>query len=129
MNFERGEQGGDRWQAARPALSAYLVLVHLLIDGGSRLQTATRTRLVGWRRKLPRRVRAALAAVVGLVTVVLAGPAVSAQAQPATPVAAHAAGQRAAPAPTECDGNATLHIHSEEHSKQTQAFPAAAPPE
>ena len=127
MNFERGEQGGDRWQAARPALSAYLVLVHLLIDGGSRLQTATRTRLVGWRRKLPRRVRAALAAVVGLVTVVLAGPAVSAQAQPATPVAAHAAGQRAAPAPTECDGNATL--HSEEHSKQTQAFPAAAPPE
>ena len=127
MNFERGEQGGDRWQAARPALSAYLVLVHLLIDGGSRLQTATRTRLVGWRRKLPRRVRAALAAVVGLVTVVLAGPAVSAQAQPATPVAAHAAGQLAAPAPTECDGNATL--DSEEHSKQTQAFPAAAPPE
>lgn len=56
---------------------------------------------------------AALAAVVGFVPVALAGPAESAEAHAATPVAALATGQtagkRVAPVATECNGVATLH--------------------
>jgi Tuberculosis necrotizing toxin len=108
MNRARAEQGGDRRQVAWPALSIYLILVHLLVGGGFRLQTATRTHPVRWLK--PSRGRAALAAVLGFVTVTFAGPAVPASAHPAAPVAAPAAAQpasqRAAPAATECDGAA-----------------------